>query len=366
MPDKILVIDDDPTLRLMIKHTLIKHGHEVLEAEDGEPCQALVRQHQPAMVICDVKMGKVDGYQVLQSLRSDPATASVPLILITAEAGKAGLRQGMAMGADDYLPKPFTAAELLAAVGAQQRKAAVRVQEAEKKLTELRASLNLALPHELFTPLNGIMGCGDVLLSAARTLTPEEIEDIARDLVESAERLQGLVQNYLFYAQLENLASDPKQGAILRSAHSSSIVEELETGARSLAKRAQRDADLLLTLQDANVAMSKDYLLKAANELIENAFKFSKPGAPVLVETSVREQQFIFRLQDHGKGMTAKQIASIGAYSQFGRGSQEQQGTGLGLVIAKRLTELHNGWFDIASQGAGAGTLITLKLPLAA
>src|SRR5438552_10050496 len=114
-------------------------------------------------------MEKMDGYRTLSAMRSEPATASIPFILMTGLADNAGMRHGMELGADDYLPKPFTIDALYGAVDARLKKAHALSQVAEKKLADLRDNISLMLPHELRTPLNGILAYGEILASEAGT-----------------------------------------------------------------------------------------------------------------------------------------------------------------------------------------------------
>src|ERR1700743_516099 len=106
--NRILVIDDEEWLREMIQLALRQKGYEVVEAENGEVGIEKAQQTLPDIILCDVNMGKVDGYLTLSSLRSQPATAAIPFILMTGLADNAGMRHGMELGADDYLAKPFT------------------------------------------------------------------------------------------------------------------------------------------------------------------------------------------------------------------------------------------------------------------
>jgi signal transduction histidine kinase len=110
--------------------------------------------------------------------------------------------------------------------------------------------------------------------------------------------------------------------------------------------------------------MLEDYLKKAVAEIVDNAFKFSQPGTAVRVSAAERAgTHYVVTVHDDGRGMTADQIQQVGAYMQFNRHFYEQQGSGLGLIIACRLTELHSGSLEIAST-SGAGTTVTLSLPL--
>jgi two-component system, sensor histidine kinase and response regulator len=130
---KILVIDDEEWLREMIRLALEQRGFQVIEAADSPGGIAAAREQLPDLILCDVNMDKAGaGYALLTKLREDSTTAAIPFILMTGLADAAGMRQGMAMGADDYLPKPFKIDELYAAVEARLRKVRTVREEAEK------------------------------------------------------------------------------------------------------------------------------------------------------------------------------------------------------------------------------------------
>src|ERR1700757_1560980 len=164
---KILVIDDEEWLREMIRLALRQKGNEVIEAANGEAGIEQASKHNPDLILCDVNMDKVDGYLTLSSLRNKPGTAAIPFILMTGLADNAGMRHGMELGADDYLPKPFTLDALYAAVQARLKKAQALREGAEKKMADLRDNITMMLPHELRTPLNGILAYGEILTNDA-------------------------------------------------------------------------------------------------------------------------------------------------------------------------------------------------------
>src|SRR5215831_15308158 len=215
---QILVIDDEQWLREMVHMALQQKGFEVVEAENGAMGVDIARKVLPDLILCDVNMEKMDGYLALASLRNEPATASIPFILMTGLADQAGMRHGMELGADDYLPKPFTIENLYAAVDVRLKKVNVVRQEAEKRLADLRENISMMLPHELRTPLNGILAYGDILTSDAGTLQPAEIAEMGQVIYQSGKRLEHLVENFLIFAQLELFNTDPqKLNSLLRN-----------------------------------------------------------------------------------------------------------------------------------------------------
>src|SRR5262249_1013569 len=159
---------------------------------DGRSGVELARSELPDLIICDVNMDRMDGYQALASLREAPATASIPFILMTGMADQAGMRQGMELGADDYLPKPFSIEARYASVDSRVKKVDLVRQQAEEKLADLRDNISLMLPHELRTPLNGILGLADILAQDATTLPSEELAQIGVMIRDAGKRLERL------------------------------------------------------------------------------------------------------------------------------------------------------------------------------
>ncbi|MFO1488888.1 MAG: response regulator [Verrucomicrobiota bacterium] len=361
---KILVIDDEVWLREMIMLALNQKGYEVIEAVNGEEGIIKARQELPDLILCDVNMQKVDGYLTLSSLRSETSTAAIPFILMTGLADQAGMRHGMELGADDYLPKPFTIDGLYASVEARLKKAQLVTQRAESKLDELRENISMMLPHELRTPLNGILAFGEILASEAETLGPEEIASMGRDIFESGRRLEHLVESALNYAQLQLIGFDSKKVESLRGAVTQNAAQVIQEKAQAQADGLDRAADLTFELKPSGVSMSAEYLGKIAGELVLNALKFSKKGSAVRVQLSDADDGTLLTVVDQGRGMSSEEIAQIGPYVQFGRKIHEQQGLGLGLTICRRLTELHGGKLTVQSQ-LEMGTTISVKLPKA-
>jgi two-component system, sensor histidine kinase and response regulator len=355
---RILVVDDDEALRGLIRQCLECANHEVIEAEDGAAGVQLACAHLPDVVLCDVRMEKMDGYRTLAALRQHSVTASLPFILMTGQADTAGMRQGMELGADDYLPKPFTVPQLMAAVEARLKKQQTVREHAERRLAQLRANISLALPHELLTPLNGILGFTDIIISEHANLGPDEIVSMAEGIRDSARRLHQLINKYLLFMHLELAWMD--------RAHLQKPVAELEfapvieKAAKERAGILSRAGDLVLELTEGRGSITEDYLSRIVEELAENAFKFSVPGTMVKITSARQSDLYSLKISDRGRGMKVEHIAEIGAYMQFERRFYEQQGPGLGLWIARRLAELHGGNLTIASE-MGVGTTVEVR-----
>ena len=349
-PKKVLVIDDTADMRMIISETLNFYGFLALTADDGEHGIQVAREQVPDLIICDITMPKLDGYGTLTALRSDPLTATVPFIFLSGATDKINMRRGMELGADDYLTKPFTHKELLAAVNTRLEKQAELQRQSEKKLDELRGNITLALPHELRTPLNGILGLASLMMDDYATMPPEEVLESARFIHESASRLHRLIENFLVFSQIELMASEAKKIEVSDKVTPVAVHHVVPDVARKVAARHRREDDLVLEVGVASLLVPEENLRKIVEELVDNAFKFSDKGQSVRVVTEQIDHRFQLKITDHGRGMTPEHIARIGPHMQFERKTFEQQGAGLGLVIAKRLTELLCGQMQLESK----------------
>jgi two-component system, sensor histidine kinase and response regulator len=228
-------------------------------------------------------------------------------------------------------------------------------------LEELRGNIGLALPHELLTPLNGILGLATLLQDDQAVARMEEVRDFARSIQSSALRLHRLIFNFIIYSELELIGSQPERVAELRRGPATGVQSIIETTAREKAEASIRSDDLVMELGEAMVVIAPERLRKMIEELVENAFKFSHAGTPVEIRGALRDGHYEIVIRDRGRGMSSEQIASVGAHMQFERRFYEQQGTGLGLIIARRMAELHGGDLTIESV-LEEGTLVRLWL----
>jgi signal transduction histidine kinase len=365
----ILVIEDEKALLEPLLDLLTAENFEVLGTSDGKTGIELAKTHLPNLIISDIMMPDVDGFDVLRALRSSPATATIPFIFLTAKTDRRDWRQGMELGADDYLTKPFSRSQLLKAISVQLEKQVAIDQQQSQKLDRLRSSIALSLPLELRSPLNNILGYSQLLFDESDALERSEIQGIAKTIHRSAERLYRLTQNFLLYAELELIATNLEQIKALQSSRVSSAASTIEQMAVLVAKRVGREADLQLDLVDASVRIAKVRLEKIVEELIDNAFKYSPAGTPVRVVGVLGCRDvplshfYTLSVTDKGRGMTASQIAEVGAYQQFDRKLYEQQGSGLGLTITQRLAQLLGGELAIEST-LGQQTTVKVVLPV--
>ncbi len=360
---QILIIEDEDILREIIKEILTAENYQIFEAENGKQGLEIAFVNLPDLIICDVMMPEIDGYGVLAQLRQNKSTTTTPFIFLTAKASKSDQRQGMNLGADDYLTKPFTRKELLSSVSTRLGKKKAFEEESQICLETLRNNLTRSLPHELRTPLNGIMGSADLLRQYADSMDREEIKELGEMIKNSGQRLYNLIQKFLIYSKLEITAKNPQQLEKLLKGEINNLEVSITKIAVEIAETYHRSNDLILNINNFKIQVSENWLIIIIKELVENAFKYSSAGTKVIISNQISENNCILLISNHGRGMTVEQIKNIGAYMQFGREIYEQQGAGLGLSICKRLAELYGGELNINSI-PDEKTIVMVSLPI--
>jgi two-component system, sensor histidine kinase and response regulator len=362
---RILVIEDDVSLReFMIKYFLEKEGYFVITAENGEVGLQKAKVEAPDLIICDIMMPKMNGYEVIQALHQQPSTASIPFIFLTAMSDRANIRDGMNLGADDFLTKPFVSQELISAVGKRLEKKAKTETRANERLEVLRTKITSVLPHEFRTPLSTILSASNILLDEYATIDKEELREMVNYINISAQRLNRLIENYLLYINLENVTNttDMRNEATLVSE------QHIRETAFNQVRKHHRDGSLVWRITPpptpTRVAISEGYLNKVIEEVIDNCCKFSEPDTPITITMETTKEHLTLEFVDEGIGMTVEQIQQIGAFMQFNRETQEQQGGGFGLTLAKKILELHDATMHIESS-VGTRTMIRFSIPVA-
>jgi two-component system, sensor histidine kinase and response regulator len=354
---RVLVIEDNDDVRQTVADILGFEGFEVVQAENGRVALDCVKAQVPDLVICDLMMPEVDGWETLKAIRAIPDAATTPFLFLTARADRQDMRRGMELGADDYVTKPFTLDELLGAVRAALAKRDLHERRSEAKLETLRTQLATVLPHEMHTPLACILGYAQVLADPAEDRRPEDVADIAQRIVDAGLRLSRIAENSLLHMQLELFRQGLGDPQALIGVQPTALHDLTTRVARARASSYRRESDLVLELADATTAASERYVAKVAFEVIDNAFKFSAPGTPVRVETRASGERVVFRVSDEGAGMTSAQAAAAGNAVQ-----PEQEGIGLGLSIVRRITSLWGGELSLDSS-LDRGTTVTVSLP---
>jgi signal transduction histidine kinase len=372
---RILLADDNSDMRDYVKRILGSHW-TVEAVSDGRVALESAFERVPDLVLTDVMMPGLDGFELLRKLRADPRTREVPVILLSARAGEESRVEGLEAGADDYLTKPFSARELVACVGANLKMARVRREaelEREQLLNAERVAREAAsaasrakdeflatVSHELRSPLNAMLGWARLLSSG--TLNHETAARGIRAIEQNAKAQAQLIEDLL---DLSRIIS----GKFHLNNEPTEVVRVIETAIDSLRPTAEaKSVRLQVTLDpDAGPVLGDaQRLQQVVWNLLSNAVKFTPSGGSVHVRLRRRISHAEIEVSDTGQGIDPDFLPYV--FERFrqadGSSTRKHGGLGLGLAIVRHITELHGGSVFADSPGKGKGATFTVSLPL--
>lgn len=359
----ILVVEDHESLLAAIQHVLEMENYSVLAAVDGVEALEMMEQVRPDLIVADIMMPRMNGYEFYQAVRARPEWVPIPFIFLTARSEKEDMLKGKSLGAEDYIIKPFDPGELVIAVQARLERARAIQEASEADFERLKRRIVNTLSHELRTPLTYIQGYTTVALE--NTHTVKDLRDFLLAIKRGADRLTRLVENMLLLVQLDTGQArlDFEKWADVRQ-DLNIIVEQT---IQKYAERASTQGVVLKFEQAPDppqVRLSEPFFVDALGRLIDNAIKFTRnEGKQVTVSIRASDEWGEIIVQDEGMGIAAEEIPHLfKRFRQIDREEMEQQGTGLGLAIAQELIALHGGEITVDSK-LGEGSTFTIRLP---
>ena len=359
----ILLIEDEEPLCLILADRLKMEGFRVQTAPNGQEGLRQIREQPPDLILCDIMMPGLDGYGVLQALQADERMAAIPFIFLTAKSDAMEVRTGMGLGADDYLCKPVAKADLLAAIRIRLWKHEQQHERLAHEVETAHLDVVRKLPHELLTPLSGILSVGQLLEIANPTEPIPTVRELGRVIRVAAQRLHRTIRRYLLYADLAVASHNPEAQGRLRGTGYIAASALTAALAEHLARQDSRSDDLQLDLREIETSMDPTHFGEVVAQLVDNAFKFSTPGSVVQVHLSILPTGgCLLVVRDQGRGMTPNQVRQVRAFRQFDSELWAQPGTGLGLTLVEQLTALYGGSFTLESE-MGNGTKAAVRLP---
>ena len=344
----VLIIDDVEIIRDSVSDILSLSGYNTYRAENGHLGIQLAREKEPDLIICDIDMPEMNGYEVLKVIKADENLSLIPFIFLTAKTQKFELREGMDLGADDYITKPFDHVDLLNSVEARFKKQTIIKSDINRKLSDVKLKLATTLPHEFKTPLNGIIGPSQLLMEDLEDFEPAEIKEFISMIFNSSQRLNKLVDNFLYYNELEMkfLVDEHASDNLILNNCDTQFRDSIE----SLPGYEKRKDDISIETNPCSLKISEEHFSKLIYELGTNCIKFSHEGNKIHFKLIVENENAVLGFYNEGIGLSEQQIQEVGAYNQFDRKIYEQQGIGLGLIISKRICQFNNFDFEISGN----------------
>jgi signal transduction histidine kinase len=353
----ILSVDDNEASRYSIGRTLRQAGFRVIEAGTGMDALRRARDDAPDLILLDVKLPDIDGFEVSRRLKADPETASIPVLQITATySSTEHWAEALNAGADGYLTHPAEPIVLVATI-----RALFRAREAERALREanrLKDDFLATLSHELRTPLNAIVGWAHVLRTPNLdpAVTARAVESIQRN----AEAQTRLVADILDVSRIVT----GKLRIESRPVELARVIEAAVETVRPSAVARQVTLDIVLD-PSAVVQGDASRLQQIAWNLLTNAVKFTPAGGTDRVTVRRQASNVQFVVEDTGIGIDPAFIPFV--FDRFRQADASMtrtvSGLGLGLALVHDLVQMHGGAVRAESDGMGKGARFTVSLP---
>lgn len=372
----VLIIDDDPQNLKLLSYTLSEAGYRVALANSGRVALESLQRRRPDLVLCDVVMPDLDGYEVCRQLKADPQFCDIPLIFLTARTSTQDLLNGFQAGAVDYVTKPFSQAEVLARVqthtALKQAQDTIKTKNAEleqlnQHLTALNQEKNQFLTlaaHDLKNPLSTLMLRAEIAEESLMGFQPaerERIQDFLHKVQYDAQCMHSIVSNLLEINRIES------GGVKIRPSRFDAVelMQELTERYQPSASRKQLDLDLILPEASLEVVTDRLLVYQIADNLLSNAVKYSPPGGQIQVSLKQQATTAELIIQDQGPGFSLEDKSRM--FQKFTRLSAQptagESSTGLGLSIVKQLANLLKAELRLESE-PGQGSRFLVNLPL--
>lgn len=358
-PAKILVVDDHPQNVELLEAYLLPEGYDVTTAFDGVEALERVEESVPDIVLLDVMMPRMDGYEVCQKMKSDEATRFIPIVMVTALKDLDDKIKSIEAGADDFLTKPIVKIELLTRI-----KSLIRVKRLHddlgrsyrelQELQETKEHLTQMIIHDLKNPLTGIKANLEIVGMDELTDTRECLDAAQR----SSDLLYSMIQDLLDIFRMEEGKLTLNQEQMNFPELGQDVVNEVDAPAQAEGK------DVRLEVEDdlPAVPADRDLVYRVVSNLMLNAVKHTGRGGTITLKCRKVDESLQIDVVDNGHGIPEDYLDKI--FEKFGQVDRRRRnGTGLGLTFCKMAVEAHGGQIWVESI-EGEGSTFSFILPL--
>ncbi|MCF3648264.1 hybrid sensor histidine kinase/response regulator [Synoicihabitans lomoniglobus] len=355
---KILVVDDERINNVMMSRVLKRAKFEVIVATTGEEALEKYAAESPDLVLLDVMLPGIDGYETCRQLKQTYGQEAVPVIFLTATTDTKGVIDGFAAGGVDYVQKPIREAEVVARVNTHIQ---TRVLIGELRAANEAKNRFLGMAsHDLRNPLASIRGLAQFLKDPIiGKLTPDQL-DMAETIETTANGMLSLVNELLDVATIESgeLKLNPEMGSL------KTLVEKVVSLANLDATRKKTKLVLVIANDIPDMLFDEAKMRQVAENLFSNAVKYSPPGSTIRIVLRDSETAQNLHVIDQGPGIPAGEADKL--FKDFGRLSVQPTGgeksTGLGLAICRKIVQAHDGTISAENLATG-GCVFKVSLP---
>jgi two-component system, sensor histidine kinase and response regulator len=355
--NRILIVDDQPN-NLKVISSILSKQYKLFVANSGEKALKILEVEMPDLILLDVMMPNMDGYQVCEILKQDERTKDIPIIFLTAKNELEDIVKGFDLGAVDYITKPFKIREVEVRI-----KNHIRLENAKIELRDLNAEKDKffsIIAHDLKSPFGALIGMLELMSKNFEIFTEEELKETSKELYSSAQGVYKLLENLLEWSRIQRktISFNPVHSNIYLIANN--IVQILNMQAKN------KSILLVNELPENLTAYSDENMVSTIlRNLVSNAIKFTRPQGQVRITSEVKDGYVCISVTDNGIGMKEDDMSKLFRIDvhHTTKGTSDEKGTGLGLILCKEFVEINGGQISLESK-QGEGTTFTFSLPL--
>ncbi len=409
----ILIVDDQPH-NIQLLANVLKEKYKLLIANSAEKAFKIMEKILPHLILLDVMMPDMDGYEVCKILQDHEETKDIPIIFLTAKSDVENVIHGLELGASDYITKPFSIRELNVRINNllklslayqymnmqkdemeemseelirytsdlyesqksveenafQMNKLLGELAESQEKLKHANSDLEKSnkekdkffsiIAHDLKSPLASLSGLLQMIQDERDTMDDDEKHEILGLLLNNSKHVYGLLENLLDWSRVQRKAIQFKPIKILARDIADETLQLLE------AQATNKNISLINEIED-KIAVSADYMMYSTliRNLVSNAIKFTPEGGKIIVKTENEDSFVKFSIIDNGVGMNEEMQAKLFKIHEHitSVGTNNERGTGLGLILCQEFVTLHKGQIGVTSK-EGEGSIFYFTLPL--
>ncbi|QZY56619.1 ATP-binding response regulator [Crassaminicella profunda] len=375
---KILIADDSQLNLRIIGDVIKSNGYEPIVVSRGNEVFKYAKKEKPELILLDIIMPKMDGYEVCEILKTNKETKDIPIIFLTGQSKIEDVAKGFEVGAVDYINKPFHEVELIARVKThlQLKKLHDKLRKSNKQLHKMNIELLKAneiiqynklqteffanISHEFRTPLNLIFSTIQLFELCMQDHLDTKDSKYIKIMKQNCYRLLRLVNNLIDITKIDS-------GYFEIQLQNHDIVQIVENITLSISEYIERnDLSLIFDtdVEEKMIACDVDKIERMILNLLSNAVKFTKPGGKILVRIYDQKEHVLISVKDTGKGIPKNKIDTIfERFMQIDKSlSRKKEGSGIGLSLVKALVQMHKGEIFVKSE-YGKGTEFIIKLP---
>lgn len=362
-PPAVLIVDDNPLIVNVIQSLLQAENYQVCTSSNGQEALQVLDKQEIDVIVCDVMMPTMDGYELHDMVRRNPSLSHIPFIFLTALGDRTEVNRGRETGADDYLVKPFDPRSLLSIIKGKIKRSRSMKAQSEELFNAYRRKVVHTLSHEFRTPLVAINTGSELLLDQGAAMSPEKAQHLLQAIRRGGQRLERLVNDFMLLQQIEAGIAQRLFESRAKVVNLKLIAERfIATNAEDLA-RDGFSMSLHGDGADHPVRVYEPYLADIVGRLVSNAVKFKKDDQRIEIHVLGIHDHAVLEVRDHGIGMDVNRAReALDLFAQLDREKLEQQGTGMGLALASRYARIHGGHLELrANDGGGSIVSVVLK-----